>query len=307
MRILPAASLAAASLPAHALLIDATFDSSYNAAQQATVNSAISYFESILTDNVSVKINFTALNSGLGSSSQSGYLPTYNQIYNALDADRTSANDNTAVSHLSSGSSDPATGATQILITHAQCAALGFDCGPAVGGFDGTIGINLGLVDWDRSDGIAASLYDMMAVVEHEIDEILGIGGPGSGLGHGFVGVEDLFRYTSAGARSYTQVGDDAYFSIDGGATDLARFNQDSRGDYADWYSAGPHTPQVQDAFGTPGVQIDHGAAEITALDVVGWDLASASVSQSIPEPGTLVLMLPTLLALGATRRRLRS
>jgi hypothetical protein len=295
-----------AYLPAHALMITAVFDPSYNAQQQATVNNVISYYESILTDNVAVKIQF-GLTSGLGSSLQYIYGKSYSTIYNALSADRTSSDDNTAVSHISSGSIDPFTGANTIFTTHAQCAALGLDCGPASSDLDdGMIGINLGLTDSDRSDGISAGFYDMYSVVAHEIDEILGVGGPSSGLGRGFVGVEDLFRCTGAvgntpGARTFTTSGDNAYFSIDGCATDIARFNQDSRGDYADWWSIGAHTPSPQDAFGTPGVQVDIGIAELTALDVVGWNL------RTVPEPSTYSLLFVAMLGLWVSRRRSRA
>src|SRR5207247_4941127 len=57
---------------------------------------------------------------------------------------------------------------------------------------------------------------------------------------------------TSSGNRTFTTNDDDAYFSIDG-ADLLARFNQDSGGDYGDWWTAGVHQPQVQDAFLTAG------------------------------------------------------
>ena len=300
--LLGAVALAAASLPAQALVITASFDPSagYNAAQKATVNAAILYFESIISDSVNVKITF-GLDGGLGSSSQFLYDKTYSAFHTALFLDRSSTDDNSAFSNISSGASDTATGFTRIQLTHAQCAALGMVCGNAEpDGRDGTIGINLGIVDADRSDGISAGRYDMMAVVLHEIDEILGAGGPGSGLGNGFLGVEDLFRYTNAGARTYTTAGDDAYFSIDGGVTKLQRFNQSSGGDYADWWSIGPHTPSAQDAFGSAGVQSEHNVAERTALDVVGWNLFAAN---NVPEPASYLLLLPALLALRASRR----
>ena len=107
-----------------------------------------------------------------------------------------------------------------------------------------------------------------------------------------------MFRYTLAGARTFTTAGDDAYFSIDGGATRLVRFNQNPGGDYGDWFSfGGPHTPRVQDAQGTPGATPDLGV-EITALDVVGFTLAA------VPEPETYAMMLAGLAALGWLARR---
>ena len=94
------------------------------------------------------------------------------------------------------------------------------------------------------------------------MDEVLGIGSDLNGYPQGTppsnltpVGTEDLFRYSSTpGVRSYdTNLNTQAYFSINGGTTDLAQFNQDENGDLNDWYSPGGQTPQVQDAFPTPG------------------------------------------------------
>ena len=290
--------LAAASMPAHALVINPTFDSGYNAEQKATVLSAISFLQSQIIDNVTFAINFKTSSSGLGSSFQAMYVSDYGDVVASLNAHRTSVNDYEAMSHVPAGSADPATGKKLIWFTYAQCFALGYNCGT-----QGTrdISINLGLVDSNRADGIAAGKFDMFAVALHEMDEFLGIGGPASTVGKksSYLGIEDLFRYTSSGVRSYTTAGDDAYFSIDGGATMLARFNQSSRGDYADWWSTGPHTPSTQDAFGTPGVIINDSAAELVALDVVGWNVPSAQV----PEPSTIMLMLPVVLGLGLRRR----
>ena len=293
--------LAAAAMPAHALVINPTFDAGYSAEQKATVLSAISFLQSQVTDNVTFGINFKTSSSGLGSSLQGLYGTSYSDVVAALNADRTSANDYQAMSHVAAGPADTATGKSLVWFTYAQCFALGFNCG-AQGLRD--ISINLSLVDSNRADGVASDKYDMFTVVLHEMDEFLGVGGPGSSVGSGYpyLGIEDLFRYSSAGVRSYTTAGDDAYFSIDGGATMLARFNQEWGADYADWWSAGPHTPSAQDAFGTPGVIADYHAAERVALDVVGWDLATAQV----PEPSTLMLMVPVLVGLGMRRRRVQ-
>ncbi len=146
-----------------------------------------------------------------------------------------------------------------------------------------------------------------MAVTQHEIDEALGFASALNGLSNGApaptgpVFPEDLFRYDQNGSRTLTtDINAQAFFSINGGATDLARFNQDAGGDFSDWYSPGGQTPQVQDAFGTPGAKPNLGV-ELTALDVIGYDLTAAPT----PEPATLSLLGTALLMV--VRRRFRN
>ena len=124
--------------------------------------------------------------------------------------------------------------------------ALGLASGPATGN---TVSLNTSICNLDRNT-IDPSKYDLLAITEHEIDEVLGMGSALNGLNNGDpaptgpVWVEDLFRYGppgaggTAGARSFaTGVSTQAFFSINGGYTDLARFNQHQGGDFSDWYS----------------------------------------------------------------------
>lgn len=57
------------------------------------------------------------------------------------------------------------------------------------------------------------------------------------------------------------------------------------------------------DAFGTPGATPALGPDEITAFNVIGYDLVQ---QQTVPEPGTLALLGTSLLGLAALRRRQR-
>jgi hypothetical protein len=166
----------------------------------------------------------------------------------------------------------------------------------------------------------------MQAVVTHEMDEALGIGGAGSSIGGtgAFAnnpGDLDLFRYTCSdpdvattltcpagdASRSYSPIQTTnpySYFSIDGGNTVLSFFNQTSGADYGDWLSnpipAG-FDPQVQDAFGEPGTDPTLGVNELTAFNAIGYDLVA-------PEPGTLILFGLGISALGiVTHRRRRA
>jgi hypothetical protein len=158
------------------------------------------------------------------------------------------------------------------------------------------------LTDPTRGNGISACLYDMQAVVEHEIDEVLGsgswLGNPPTTTGR----VQDLFRYTAGGARTYTTAGNDAWLSVDGGLSDLARFNQQSGPDYGDFFSCPPDVAPsllVQNACGTPGVEVDYGNVEATMMDILGYDRVGA-----VPAPGTLALVTLAAAAALATPRR---
>ena len=64
----------------------------------------------------------------------------------------------------------------------------------------------ISLMNLDRLS-INPSAYDLMSTVSHELDEALGLG---SGVGRANVRPEDLFRFSSTGARNYTSAGDDA-------------------------------------------------------------------------------------------------
>ena len=51
----------------------------------------------------------------------------------------------------------------------------------------------------------------------------------------------DLFRYAAKGVRSYSLGSNAAYFSIDGGVTSLANFNNQRNGaDACDWAFGSP-------------------------------------------------------------------
>jgi hypothetical protein len=252
-----------------------------------TINAMLQNYACKFSDPVTVSILFSNMSSGLGQSLTYISSLSYSSYYNALVADSKSTNDTTALAHLTGGASNPVNGGANITCRLANLRALGFNANPP-NGFDSFIGLNLSLCNLDRVT-INPSKYDLQAVASHETDEVLGTS---SGVGQANIAPPDLFRYTSGHARTYTTSGDDAYFSIDA-ANNLARYNQDSNGDYGDWWSVtGTQNPKrVQDAFGTAGSTPDLNV-EITVLDVVGWDLvttvaAPAPVIQSVTRTGS--------------------
>jgi hypothetical protein len=296
-----------ASVPAQAgFIITPTFDSSItsdpNAATiEGTINSAISVYESLFLNPINVQITFQE-GGGLGSSSFSLFTVSYSNFRTRLAANATDANDAAALAALPTGTLNPVTGTDSILIKPANARALGFTV-PA--GSDGTISLNTSLTTPGSSG--SSGTYSLLAVAEHEMDEILGLGSTlGLGLNSPFdndPSPEDFFRYDAGGARSFTLASENAYLSING-ATDLAQFNNpnysscgpNNCGDYGDWASGA--TAQVQDAFGTPGSNPTLGINEITALDVIGYELVTT------PEPGTAVLLFGGLLSAVILKRR---
>jgi len=310
-----------ASTPLQAtLIITPTFDASLTVADQTAINAAISVIEADITspNNISVSIYYTAMTSGLGESFTSQTTQTYYDFYSALaPIDATgSANQQTALTSLgavpSMGSSNPVNTSVDVVITSAEGRNIGIatpgqilpnsDINLATccsGTYDSEIGLNTGITSPPGT--LNGSTYDLETVAEHETDEVLGIGGPGSTIGGGSndpVGDLDLFRYDASGVRSYSAFdASQPYFSINGGATVLAYFNQEGGGsDYADWESnplPAATNPEVQDAFGTPGLASVLGSNEITALNVIGY----TAVTPSAPEPSTGVFLLSALLA----------
>jgi hypothetical protein len=266
--------------PTAGLIINPTWDSTITSdPNAAAIMNTILVYETKFSDPVTVNITFAEMGGGIGMSSTFyGTIP-YSTFYNALVGDSKTTNDVTALAHIPlNGGIDPVDNTGSIALTTANQRAIGLSANPPS---DGTIYVNIFAVNIDRFS-IDPSKYDLMAVVSHEIDKIMGTS---SALGPSGPDVNsrpaDLFRYDSAGNRNYTISGDDAWFSSDG-TTRLVQFNQNGSADYGDWWSSGPHTPRVQDAFGTIGATPNLGV-ELAYLDVIGWDLVTGTPPPPTP------------------------
>jgi len=287
---------------AHAFTIVPTFDSSITsdpnaAAIMVTIQSAIAVYELTFADPIIVNITFDEISSGLGQSLSTFTTIRYSNYLADLSTDATSADDFTALANLPAVTYNPVNNGRTLDIHTALLRALG------VSDFtlsDGTISLNTSLMNLSSDGPQNPSKYSLFAVTQHEIDEVLGLGSSLFGTtAPANISPEDLFRYDQSGSRTYTTSSTtQAYFSLDG-VTDIARFNQDGVGDFGDWYSPGGQTPQVQDAYATPGATPTLGSAEIKALDVIGYTLVA------VPEPRTWTLLL-TAAGLGILSRRRR-
>lgn len=298
---------------------DATITSDANGATIiSTINSAIQTYQTRFTNNDNVLIYFKEMTGGLGQSYTSFYAPTYSQYRAQLIATKAMGTDSTAFEAALPASGNPVPGNSNsgVLVTSANIRALGFGNyagGVSDGGatnYDSEISLNTGLTNYSGSTGDPSSKYSLTAVVEHEINEALGLHSALDGTANGAaaptgnVGTLDFFRYSAPGALSYTtDANATAYFSVDGGNTNLVNFNQNSGGDYHDFQSQAG-TPRVQDAFGTPGSSPVLGPVEYTALQDIGYNSQSAAPeASSLAAVGLLALGLGGLL-LRARKRK---
>lgn len=273
-----------------------------------SIKAAIQVYKQDFANPMCVTILFAKITGGgddLGMSSTYGGDIAYAGYLYALIAHATTSEDAVALSNLPSGTNNPVNGYGYVHLTTANQRALGFPGVPPNGEPDSTISLNTSNMNLDRGT-TDPTKWDLISTVWHEVDEVLGLGSALDYQDQAFqvhskngdpsppwaVHAEDLFRYDQNGGRSFmTDLNAASYFSLDG-VNQLARFNQfepiDQNGvasaDFGDWWSAGkvywspPGTkpkPQVQDAFGTPGATPSL-EVELTALDVIGYDLLTA-------------------------------
>jgi len=294
-------------------IFDSSITGNSNASEiEGAINSAISTFGSLYSNNLTIDVDFTYNPAGAGnllSTSQNEYLYSYSAYTHALSADSAANPTNTvlstAIAHLSQGNN--ASGSSDMVITGALGAILGL--GPASDS-DATININ-SIQDFAFGRPVSGSQYDLIGGLEHELDEVLGGGGAGSWLNYiqqnchpggafcNLYGALDLYRYSAPGTPSFTTSGGaSSYLSFDGGTTELVAFNQNSNGDYGDFWPPGEGAGQlIQNAFNSTGQDEAYttSSPEFAMLESIGYD---GSIGR-VPEPSTWAMMLLGFAGLG--------
>ena len=293
------------STPAQAAFqITFTTDPSVPVAQAVYLNTTIAgWYEANITTPISVSIFLTYGTTNLGANTTGSGTVTYSQYLSALQSHSSGdANDVSALASLPAGPNNPADGTSSMQVTTANLRALGFTAPPSLtasgvpAGTPGAPGTYDGVIVMSNAPGTfyysnlggtqPSNEYNFYTAVEHQVNEVLGLGSGlvtnGPTLSSTGAEPEDLFRYSAPGVHSYGPLGTagmtGAYFSVNGGVTNLNTFNNLANGSEAGSWVPIPGTPQVQDDPLTPGTAplMVPGNVETTALDVIGYNFAGA-------------------------------
>ena len=270
------------------MIINITYDSSAAAAPagfKTEVAAAVSYLDSLFTNNVTVNIAVgwgevegQALPSNaLGSS----IVPTYYTVDYASAVDALKAVG--APGSATLPASSPFTGS--LTMSSAEAKALGLLGASAA--IDGYVGFSSTL-PFSLAAGVApaAGQYYLLGVIEHEITEDLGRVSLLNYQPTNYAPI-DLFRYTAPGVRDLSAggAGATAYFSIDNGVTSLGVWNNDvNGGDLADWRPALP-VPGAADAmndYTAAGVRTVLSPTDLTLMKALGWTTGAVAVGTAI-------------------------
>jgi hypothetical protein len=251
---------------------DSTTLSAAPAAFFSAVNYVVGLFDATFTNNVAVNIeigygNFPYDGSTvppLGESMQANLVfGNYSQVRQALlNEGAPGATTLPATSPVSGG----------LVLGSAQERALGL-IGPS-STLDGWVGIASdatlqqigGSWSYSASAVPGTNQYYLVGVLEHEITEVMGrlsyldVGGE--------YGVMDLYRYKASGVRQ-TGTGGPAYFSTNGGATNLDSWNTQASGDIGDWASSAGADAFL--AFNPSGQMNVMTSTDVTLMSALGW------------------------------------
>jgi hypothetical protein len=319
-------ALLATSPSAQALNIHFDYAANTSLQVRASFEMAANIWEGLLSDNVDVSIEVGMVNFatefGNGSNGTEDYsnilglaLPKFWEPENgfqafktALAADAKSVNDATAVANLNI--SQEIKDNYDMILTQANAKSLGLYNGSG-STFDGQIRINSAF-NWDldltpNSGSTGVDRFHYLSVAIHEIAHVLGFTSgldsndwvtansegsatPGSTTARNQFTSLDSFRFNENGVLDVAQVTNATakrYFSINGGATNLAQFSTGVNGDgyqASHWKNdkfldangnlvVNEMLGIMDPAFGM-GERGKVSGLDLTALDAIGWDLS---------------------------------
>jgi hypothetical protein len=265
------------------LVFNITYDSSVSnapAAFTAAIADVVDFYTSQFDDSVTINLDVgwgeldgqSLAPGALGENESYLYQFSYSQVRAALAADAKGSIDAAAIASLPV--TNPTGGGT-LITTTAEAKALGL---ASNSGLDGYVGFSSAVTySFDPNDRAVAGAYDFIGVAEHEISEVMGriasLGASVGGLTDTYTPL-DLFRYSGPGQRQLI-AGQTAYFSPDGGNTNLDNFNTNPSGDAGDWAASAGN--DSYDAFSGSGTANTVSTADLKVLDAIGWDSSSAS------------------------------
>ncbi len=273
------------------LTINISYDSSIGSAPAgytAAIDAAVQYLESLITDPITVNIQFgygsydngtrSVPAGSVGANVVNPGFTTYSNLRTAVLADATSTDDAAAVASLPGASPN---GSSFYFLARAQQKALGLVSATSTV-IDGYVGLSSAVAfTYDPNNRAVVGQYDAIGVLEHEITEVMGrVASLGTYEGPYYT-LLDLFRYSAAGVRDLTP-GPGA-FSVDG-VTLLNAFNDPTAvtADAGDW-----DTTSQGDSFGfaSTNTLLQVSANDLRVMDVLGYGVACFAAGTCIATP----------------------
>ena len=258
-----------------------SFDSSTSSAPTAfdsAVQAAATYLDTLITNSITVHID-VGWNEVGGNALPSGAVAeggpamatlSYSQVKTALYNARDSVATDTAWANLPA--TDPS-GGKGFSVATAQEKAWGL-LSANLGKTDGVVGFSSAYsYDFSTTGTVPSGELDFNGVALHELTHALGrVSSFGTTLTT--PSVLDLFRYTGAGTLA-TSASQSAYFSYDGGVTNLNDFS--TSGDLSDWAQSA--SADSFDAYSATGQRNVMTQADITEMNVLGFAISNCFVT----------------------------
>jgi hypothetical protein len=286
--------------PTHITIIP-TFDASVidaggtiTAGFESAVNTAIQFWESEITNPITITIGFgwgenggVAMPPASGASSDvTSSAVDWTSLYNAVQATDTTSAVQRDAAHLLT-SADPTGGTGTFFISPAEQLALGLV--DTVSSPVGTVGLSVDTYNWSETGPQNPAGSDAVSEFEHEISEVMGRTDDG-GQGNDYT-LLDMYRYTAANGQSGDPIGSAAgtidqpfvtgydpnassYFSYNGTTVTL-QYDTPAEvaggADIADWTASVPN--DSFDGSGGPGSIDPVSPTDLQEMNVLGYDL----------------------------------